>query len=358
MSDNHRRYSSIREALCKLLGNPQGRAMKQLNVLAAMISGIVGSKHTHYPKIACKVPDHTKPESRIKRFSRFINDVDEEQMVHFTPFAQALLTALAENSLVLVMDGSEVGRKCLALMMSVIYRGRALPIAWIVVKGSKGHFPETMHIKLLEKVHEMVPTSADVIFLGDGEFDGMSLQATLDGYSWEYVCRTASNTILSQNDEEFSYQSLSLHPGERLSLPDMFFTRQHYGPVLAIGWWRTGCQEPIYLVTNMDLPEEACHWYQKRFHIETFFSDQKGRGFHIDKSHLSAPARIARLLVAACLAYIWVVYLGVTAKTQGLDKIIHRTDRCDWSLFQMGLHLLEYLLNHDMAIPVAFTVPV
>lgn len=31
--------------------------------------------------------------------------------------------------------------------------------------------------------------------------------------------------------------------------------------------------------------------YAKRFRIETFFSDQKSRGFHLHKSHLSDPVR-------------------------------------------------------------------
>jgi transposase InsO family protein len=33
-------------------------------------------------------------------------------------------------------------------MVSVIYKKRALPIAWIVIQGTKGHFPEETHIHL------------------------------------------------------------------------------------------------------------------------------------------------------------------------------------------------------------------
>ena len=39
-------------------------------------------------------------------------------------------------------------------------------------------------------------------------------------------------------------------------------------------------------------------------------------------------------------------------------KIIHRRDRCDLSLFQLGLRLLDHLLNEDFAIPVAFHVAI
>ena len=41
---------------------------------------------------------------------------------------------------------------------------------------------------------------------------------------------------------------------------------------------------------------------------------------------------------------------------QGWNKIIHRTDRCDLSLFQLGLRLLDYFLDHDIPIPVYFHI--
>ena len=37
-------------------------------------------------------------------------------------------------------------------------------------------------------------------------------------------------------------------------------------------------------------------------------------------------------------------------------SLIHRGDRCDLSVFPLGLRMLEHLLNEDRAIPVAFHV--
>jgi hypothetical protein len=333
---------------------PKGYTAKQLNILAGLISGIVGSRRTNYPQIASKVPDRTKPESRVKRISRFINEADETPEVHLMPFAGLLLSNLAEQTLVLVMDGSEVGRGCLALMLSVIYRGRALPVAWLVISAKKGHFSQERHIKLLSAIQDLIPAGADVVFLGDGEFDGTELQAKLTDFDWKYACRTADNTILFDG-EEFSFQDLPLQSDMCLSLPDVLFTRQRFGPVLTIAWWRKGYKEPIHLVTNFELAEEACYWYRKRFKIETFFSDQKSRGFHLHKSHLSNPARLARLMLAACLAYLWIVYLGVWSIQQKLHTVIHRTDRCDLSLFQLGLRVIDHLLDHNLPLPVSFT---
>src|SRR5437016_6316059 len=68
MSDNLRRYRAIRDALTQCYpGQPSGTVARHLITLAALISGIVGSKSTQLPHIATKVPDGTKPESRVKR---------------------------------------------------------------------------------------------------------------------------------------------------------------------------------------------------------------------------------------------------------------------------------------------------
>ena len=83
-------------------------------------------------------------------------------------------------------------------------------------------------------------------------------------------------------------------------------------------------KEPLYLVTNLPVVEEACFLYRKRFRIETFFSDQKSRGFHLHKSHLSDPKRLARLMIASCLAYLWVVYLGAFALVANMHTLIKR----------------------------------
>ena len=359
MTDNRRRYHAVQKALKQLYPEePKGNLLRHLRTLAGLISGIVGSKSTNLPAIAGKIPDGTKRESRVKRFSRWVKNERISADVYFLPYADALLESLsAYCTLLLAVDGSEVGRKCMALMVSVIYKKRALPLAWIVVKGKKGHLSEETHVQLMEQVQAIIPEGADVIVVGDGEFDGITLQATLDSFGWQYACRTAKNTQLGVEGESFSFQEVAVQPGECIGLPDVTFTHEAYGPVLVIAWWKTGYEAPIYLVTNMELVPEACHWYAKRFTIETFFSDEKSRGFNLHKSHISDPERLARLMIAACLAYIWIVYLGVIAKRNGWVKIIHRTDRCDLSLFQLGLNLLEHFLNELLTIPVAFQMP-
>jgi len=361
MSDNLRQYRAIRDALTQ--GYPRAltsRVAQHVTTLAALISGIVASKSTQLPKVAAHVPARARPESRVKRFARWLRNDQVTAEVYFVPFAKLLLTHLALQTLVLVMDGSVVGRGCVALMVHVVYKGRALPLAWLVRRGKKGHFPEDLHIALLQQVQPLLPSGAPVVLLGDGEFDGTTLQHTVQTYGWSYVVRTGSHITMRWDGEHFRCETVGAcsKPGTLVALRDVHVTEAVYGPVMFLCCWAKGYKEPLYLLTNMAVAEEACRLYAKRFRIETFFSDQKSRGFHLHQSHLADPIRLARLLLAACLAYLWIIHLGALCEHDGWGSIIHRSDRCDLSLFQLGLRLLDYLLNTDGIIPVAFYVSI
>jgi len=361
MSDNLRRYRAIRDALMHAYPTPPtGNFARHVQTLAALISGIVGSKSTQLPHIATKVPDGTKPESRVTRFARWVDNAHILEEVYFLPYAAVLLRHLALQTLVLVMDGSGVGRGCTALMLHVVYKGRALPLAWRVRQAPKGHFPEDLHIALVDLIRGLIPAGTPVVLLGDGEFDGTRLQHTLQQAGWSYACRTATSTVALWEGETFRLAVLGacLKPGRLIELQEVYCTREAYGPIMVLCGWAKGYHEPLYVVSNMATAEDACRWYEKRFRIETFFSDQKSRGFHIHKSHMSDVQRLSRLLIAACLAYIWIVYLGSVCEKEQWRPLIHRRKRCDLSLFQLGLRLLEHFLNEELPIPVQFHVTI
>src|SRR4029453_14013880 len=75
MSDNLRRYRAIRHALAQCYPTScQGNFARHLTTLAPLIRGMRGSKSSQPPHIATKVPDGTKPESRVKRFTRWLDN--------------------------------------------------------------------------------------------------------------------------------------------------------------------------------------------------------------------------------------------------------------------------------------------
>lgn len=360
MSDNLRRYCAIHSALLQHYPTePTGNLARHMKTLAALVCGIVGSKKVHLPAIAGKSPDKSKPDSRAKRFARFLQNQSVTPEDFFAPFAKSLLASLPSGPLALVMDGSRVGRGCMALMLSVLVKQgdskRALPLCWQVISAPKGHFAQDRHRELLARARSLIPPGRTVIFLGDGEFDGPGLLADVREAGWHFVCRTAKYVRLAEADwpgETFSLSELDLQPGDCVEMTDLLFTAQGFGPVLLGAVWERGQQEPLLLVSNLDFLAEARAWYKKRFGIETFFSDQKSRGFYLCHSHLSQPERLSRLLMATSLAYYWMVCLGVEVMQRGWQSLVHRVKRCDLSLFQLGLVWLEHCLNEGWTVPV------
>jgi len=63
-----------------------------LTTLAALISGIVGSKSTQLPSVATKLPEGTKPASRVKRLTRWLDNERILEEVYFLPYVDLLLT--------------------------------------------------------------------------------------------------------------------------------------------------------------------------------------------------------------------------------------------------------------------------
>lgn len=357
MSDNYRVYSTVKNRLKKMMPTqPQGHVV----TLAMMIAGIVCGKKAQLGPISNEVPAGPKDVSLERRMRRWVANEQVSVEVYFMPFAYAVLVGLAHRPLALVMDGSPVGRGCMALMVGVVYQRRVLPLAWIVYKGKKGHTSAARHVEVLEQVKPLIPAESTVILLGDGEYDNPEMLTWVEAQPhWFFVSRTACDTLVSQTDDEWcALRALAVQRGDLRAMAQVRFTQSKaVGPYLVVAWWESKYDAPLYLVTNLPSAEEACYWYRKRFRIESFFSDQKSRGFHIHKSHLTDPARLARLLIAACLAYLWIIYLGVTVvQTQQTDTI-DRHDRCDLSLFQMGLRWLTHLLKWRKPLPIAFKVP-
>lgn len=348
MSENIRRFKIILNSLKKLCPNePTGNHARRLTTLAYLIAGTIGSKSCQLPSIATKVVDNRQADSKIKTFYRWFKNKNVTDECYFLPYVQALLSVLCAHPIAIAIDGSVVARNCITLMASVVYKNRALPLCWLVVTGSKEHLKQSVHIELVNRLKEIIPQHAKVIFLGDGEFDGLNLIKTIKENGWSFALRTSNNRLLIEGDDSFSFRSICpLYHEQYFWIPDVRFDQPNSPQFDAIVWHNKEYEDPVYLVTNIEPVAESLYWYRKRFKIETMFSDKKSRGFNIHKSHMSDPKRVARLLIVTALAYIYIIYFGIHATQHDYVKQIHRADRCDLSLFTLGLRALEYLLNH------------
>src|SRR5215208_816972 len=114
MSDTHRRYRAIKQAIMQFYRpRPQGHRERHFNTLVALICGLAAGQHAHLSVIADHAPSNrATQESLIKRFRRWLSHDSITLDGWFLPIAQELLTTLACHPIELVMDASVVGRGC------------------------------------------------------------------------------------------------------------------------------------------------------------------------------------------------------------------------------------------------------
>lgn len=353
MTDKKKVYSKVMKKLKKMMPTtPQN----QVVTIAMMVTGIVLGRKAQLSVMSLEIPHPAKPASLEKRFQRFVKNERFDVQVSYLPFAHLILSHLADKPLVLAMDGSTVGRGCMALMVGVIYHKRAIPLAWIVYKGKKGHTSADHHITVLKQLLPLLPEGAEVVLLGDGEYDTIEMLTWMTNCTnWQYVVRTAKSNIITHGELQYALRDLCGGHGSITCAQDVLFTLQEFGPVMAVAWWGKQYDDPIYLISNCASPTLACNYYHRRFRVETLFSDKKSRGFHIEKSHLCDPSRLVCLLLATSLAYIWLIHLGMMVfHDEAKRSLVDRTHRTDKSLFRLGLDWLKYTLTHGLGFDVAF----
>ena len=120
-----------------------------------------------------------------------------------------------------------------------------------------------------------------MVLLGDGEFDGTTLQETLNEAGWCYVCRTAQSTVVTWDGETFRLDTLGAcsKPGTLIACKEVKITRDAYGPVMVLCCWAQGYHEPLYLVQYGYGRGGACRYYSKPFPYRDFFLRPEKPGF-------------------------------------------------------------------------------
>jgi len=343
--------------LVKIHGKDISRSHhRRLILLTAMLTSLLRGKRASLKCIGKHLLYSIDLESRIKKCKRWLDSQYTDYCSFFLPHIGPILEKLAASGpLLLAIDGSEVGRGCMGLMISVVYKKRSIPICWLVRKGSKGHLPEEMHLDLLKTVRQILPVDCRVVLLGDGEFDGCSLQEFCRENHWDYVLRTAKNIIITPQGQA-CYKLEELYPAAQEKFffaPQVWFKTELYGPVNVLCWHdQTRYKDPIYLVTNLELPQMAAHYYRKRASIETLFGDIKSRGFSIHRTKVADPERLSALLMLVCIAYILTFSFGnQVSRLDSVSRFCRKERRDELSIFSLGLNALDYFMDFNIKIP-------
>lgn len=363
-------FRRIQSQLVSVSGtNPSGNALKRINTLSGLVNGMIRKGSSHLPDLGSGIPKNIDARSKTTAAKRFVANKWTDYQLHFLPMLMAFLRGilaytvnLSKDGLTLVIDGSQIGKDNAALMISLVWRGRGIPICWVVKNGEKGHFKVSDHLAVVQKAFEVlrdiIPDHVRVRLLGDGEFDAIELQELCLSLGWDYVLRTAANTVWYENGQQFQSRDVRPHPGQTtFFIPHLHFTRHRFGYVNFVCWHdHKKHEEPIFLVSNLDDELAIIEWYGQRYSIECLFKDMKSTSFNVHKTRLKDPVEVANLLLIAALAFLLLTVLAIQYDQPQWRKKVQRvrTDRKVLSFFTFACRLLDYFIDHDIGFGFSF----
>jgi hypothetical protein len=364
MSDSLRLFSSMKKHVRKFL--PTERITRQRN-LALLITGLVLARSVHLAHLVRKWPLPAKTSSLTNRLRRFLSNARLVPQRCYRPVCRMLLQRFERTTLRLLLDVTQVGTRHRMLTVAVAYRGRALPLAWSLHRGTRGVVSNAATIALLERLVPLVAPSTSVVVLGDSAFGHVPVMQWLSAHGWDFVLRLRGcyrcyrvqepgTATAGEASSAWSYvRDYRPAPGGRCFVGAVCFTAEHaLTGVYLVTHWGKGEEEPWYLMSSRPVSGHTLRLYRVRMWTEEFYGDLKGHGFDLEATRLGGTQRIERLVLGVFYAYVWLLALGSSVVKRGLRPLVDRRDRRDKSYFRIGWDYLERRLRLGQAIPVRF----
>lgn len=351
---------------------PQGHDHTRIKLLSGLITGMINKGNSSLPDIGSGLPQDIDANSKTTAAERFVRNKWVDCQTHYMPFIIPLLKGIMcftnpHQGIVLIIDGSQMGKNNAALMISIVFQKRAIPLCWYVKEGSKGHFSEQEHIALVQQAQTiltpLLPQNMVVTLLGDGEFDGTALLAQCTQAHWSFVCRTACDSVFYEQDcaqqERFQARNIAPPLGSTLFfIPKVLFTEKRYDHVNFVVWHnRKKYKDPLFLISNLPEPLDIIRYYKFRFRIEALFKDLKSNSFNLHKTRLKDPRDVSRLIIIGALAFVLLFTLALKYDTVELRKKVHRVradNKVVCSLFTFAYKLIDYFVRHDISFNFSF----
>ena len=327
------------------------RVTRQRN-LALIVTALYLAASCQLTRLADRLHVAGTRDSRVQRVRRFL--MNERVMIRecYQATARAILSRLSTQRIVLIFDRTMIEDHLNVLTLCVAYRGRALPLAWKVLK-KPGQYQRCHLEALLRWVARQMPAAARSVWVvGDREFQAIALQTMIETeLGWNYVQRVTHNLWLyPARGAAFQPSQLGLRPGQQRVCRHVRVTRQQAGPAHFLAYWAKGEDEPWYLLSNRPVGRETLHVYNRRSWIEPMYRDFKSYGWCLEASRITNPKRFAHLLLALALAYVWLIQLASQVVHRGWRRFVDRTRKRTLSYFRIGWNWLLRLLDRAQQI--------
>src|SRR5512145_35088 len=262
-----------------------------------------------------------------------------------------------------ILDESGHSDVVRVLLAALWYRGRAIPLAWILWPAQQSHEHSYWQDcqTLLDQVATILPAGLHVTVLADRAFGCPAFTDCVQAQGWDYLVRVQYQTRLQLPDgTDQPLRCLVPQPGGRWRGSGQVFKKQGWRAVSVVVYWRASCTEPLLLVSSQPPAWDLVRQYRRRAAIEALFRDWKTSGWQWEASQVRNPAAQATLVLILALSTLMTLCLGEEAARAILAHAPQTGRRRPWhardSLFRLGRdRLWERIWQADTS-PITWTL--
>jgi hypothetical protein len=344
---------SAEKTLCESLSKfvfANGVSLHDIRVSMTFIWCLVGlllSGKIQLSQWALHRPGKAGAHGKERQISRWLHN---EQIVPKQVYRNLITAALLqwnELRVEIALDTSGLWNRFVIVRVSVIYRGRAIPLAWKVLERKSVSVSFSDYADLLWAVRQMLPFSCKVLLLADRGFVDTELLFFARQFQWDYILRAKSSLWVHRKGHASVKLGQLLPPQGQIHLiPAAKVTAKHFGPLaLAIAHVRTqGGYQRWFLLTNTAPSLATFEDYALRFDIEENFLDDKSAGFQLESSEIEDAAALARLCLILATATLYLVSTGTAIHAMNLRPLVDTHWQRGLSYFQLGWRWIRFAL--------------
>src|SRR5713226_4953784 len=290
----------------------------------------------------------------------------------FAPLIGWVVSWWQGTQLALAIDATTLGQRLVVLAVSVVYRGCAIPVAWVILSAGAKHAWHREWLRLLRRLRPAIPQDWTVIMLADRGLYAPWLFRRITRLGWHPFLRINTGGSFRPAGATCWRPLMTFVPRPGMSWrgSGLAFTRNQVACTL-LARWVEGYKDPWLILTDLPLAASDAGWYGLRAGIEQRLKSTKRAGWQRHRTRMSHPERAARLWLAVAVATLWLLSVGEAAdETVPASTLLDVTALCPErprtrratrlrlvSVFRQGwVRLLVALLRQD-PLPAGRFVP-
>jgi len=288
-----------------------------------MVVGLIKSEKISIPAWIPYVESRAQyAQSTQRRFQRWIYNKRIDVHELYVPLIQQALSEWGNHTLYLALDTSRLFEEYCLIRISVIFRGRAVPLIWKVMEHKSSTVAYDVYKGLLDAAAGLLPKGVKVILLADRGFADTELMRHCIELGWHFRIRIKCNFLVYYEGIYRNVDEFPLRSGEAIFLNNVSLTWDRYGPLHLALAFSPDSKERWYVASDEPVSMETFHEYGLRTDIEENFLDDKSNGFQLESSEIRSAEGLERLCMVIALATLYLVSQGAEVVEQDKRRLV------------------------------------